>query len=379
MIGNTRRVLIVTGVAALAWLYLLLAHGGFWRTSERLPAGGAPARWPAVVAVVPARDEADILGLTLPTLLGQDYPGPFRVVLVDDASTDGTAQAALAVGTGRLDIVRSEGPPPGWAGKVAAMQTGVRNASDGEYLLFTDADIAHPADGVRRLVTAALADDRALVSQMALLRTASWWERLIVPAFVYFFSLLYPFGRVNDPRSRIGAAAGGCMLVRQEALERAGGLSKIKDALIDDVAFGQLLKRGGNRTWLGLSTSITSRRPYPRLADLWHMVARSAYTQLRTSPLLLVGCVLGLLLIFVTPIVAVIVGPTDVRLLGLLAWLVLAATYVPMLRMYRLPLWLAPTLPAVAVLYTAMTVDSARRHWLGRGGAWKGRTAKTCQ
>lgn len=371
--------LIVTGVAALAWLYLLLAHGGFWRTTQRLPAGGPPARWPAVVAVVPARDEADILGLTLPTLLGQDYPGPFRVVLVDDASTDGTAQAALAVGTGRLDIVRSEGPPPGWAGKVAAMQTGVRNASDGEYLLFTDADIAHPPDGVRKLVTAALADDRALVSQMALLRTETRWERLIVPAFVYFFSLLYPFGKVNDPRSRIGAAAGGCMLVRQEALERAGGLAAIKDALIDDVAFGRLLKRNGHRTWLGLTTAITSRRPYPRLADLWHMVARSAYTQLRTSPLLLVGCVLGLLLIFVTPVLAVVVGPMDVRLPGLLAWLVMAATYGPMLRLYRLPLWLAPTLPAVAVLYTAMTVDSARRHWLGRGGAWKGRTAKSCQ
>jgi hopene-associated glycosyltransferase HpnB len=373
-------VVIVTGVAALAWLYLLLAHGGFWRTSQRLPkASRQPQRWPAVVAVVPARDEADILAETLPTLLRQDYPGPYRVVLVDDASTDGTAEVALAAGTGRLDVVRSEGPPPGWAGKVAAMETGVRAASDGEYLLFTDADIAHPPDGVRSLVAAALGDDRALVSQMALLRTETVWERLIVPAFVYFFSLLYPFARVNDRRSRVGAAAGGCMLVRQEALESAGGLAAIKDALIDDVAFGRLLKNAGNRTWLGLTTSITSRRPYPRLADLWNMVARSAYTQLRTSPLLLVGCVLGLALIFVVPPLAVIVGPTDVRLLGLLGWAVMAGMYVPMLRFYRLPWWLAPALPVVAVLYTAMTVDSARRHWMGRGGAWKGRTAKTCR
>jgi hopene-associated glycosyltransferase HpnB len=372
-------VVIVTGVAALAWLYLWLAHGGFWRTTQRLPAGDPPARWPAVVAVVPARNEADILPVTLPTLLRQDYPGPYRVVLVDDASTDGTAEAALAVGTGRLDIVRSDGPPPGWAGKVAAMQTGVRAASDGEYLLFTDADIAHPPDGVRQLVTAAMADGRALVSQMALLRTETAWERLIVPAFVYFFSLLYPFRKVNDPRSRTAAAAGGCMLVRQQALERAGGLAAIKDALIDDVAFGKLIKAGGHRTWLGLTTSITSRRPYPRLEDLWQMVARSAYTQLRKSPLLLAGCVLGLLLIFVTPPLALIVGPPDARLLGLLGWVVLAGLYVPMLRFYRLPVWLAPALPVVAVLYTAMTVDSARRHWLGRGGAWKGRTAKTCQ
>ncbi|WP_211769177.1 glycosyltransferase [Kutzneria sp. CA-103260] len=371
--------LIVTGVAALAWLYLLLAHGGFWRTTWRLPAGRSPGRWPAVVAVVPARDEADVLPLTLPTLLGQDYPGPFRVVLVDDASTDGTAQAALAVGTGRLDIVRSDGPPSGWAGKVAAMATGVRAASDGEYLLFTDADIAHPPDGVRKLVAAAVSDDRALVSQMALLRTETVWERLIVPAFVYFFSLLFPFGKVNDPRSRTGAAAGGCMLVRQDALERAGGLAAIKDALIDDVAFGKLLKSSGHRTWLGLTTSISSQRPYPRLKDLWDMVARSAYTQLRNSPLLLVGCVLGLLLIFVVPPLAVVVGPTETRLLGLLAWAVMAGTYLPTLRFYRLPVWLAPALPVVAVLYTAMTVDSARRHWLGRGAAWKGRTAKTCR
>jgi hopene-associated glycosyltransferase HpnB len=379
-IGNTRRVVILTGVAAVAWLYLWLAHGGFWRTTWRLPSSGRqPARWPAVVAVVPARDEADVLPLTLPTLLGQDYPGPFRVVLVDDASTDGTAQTARAVGTGRLDIVRSEGPPPGWAGKVAAMATGVRAASDGEYLLFTDADIAHPPDGVRRLVAAAVGDDRALVSQMALLRTETVWERLIVPAFVYFFSLLFPFGRVNDPSSRVSAAAGGCMLVRQEALERAGGLAAIKDALIDDVALGKLIKQSGHRTWLGLTTSIGSRRPYATLRDLWHMVARSAYTQLRNSPLLLTGCVPGLLLIFVVPPLAVVTGPTDARLLGLLAWLIMAGTYAPMLRFYGLPVWLAPALPAVAVLYTAMTVDSARRHWLGRGAAWKGRTAKTCQ
>ncbi len=370
----------MTGVAAVGWLYLWLAHGGFWRTTWRLPSNAQqPTRWPAVVAVVPARDEADVLPLTLPTLLGQDYPGPFRVVLVDDASTDGTAQAALAVGTGRLDIVRSEGPPPGWAGKVAAMATGVRAASDGEYLLFTDADIAHPPDGVRKLVAAAVSDDRALVSQMALLRTETVWERLIVPAFVYFFSLLFPFGKVNDPGSRVSAAAGGCMLVRQEALERAGGLAAIKDALIDDVALGKLIKQSGHRIWLGLTTSISSRRPYATLKDLWHMVARSAYTQLRNSPLLLTGCVLGLLLIFVVPPLAVATGPTATRILGLLAWLVMAGTYAPMLRFYGLPVWLAPALPAVAVLYTAMTIDSARRHWLGRGAAWKGRTAKTCQ
>jgi hopene-associated glycosyltransferase HpnB len=250
-----------------------------------------------VAAVIPARNEAGMLPVTLPMLLAQDYPGALTVILVDDCSSDGTAGIAQELGreAGRdgrdLRVVAGAPPPPGWAGKVWAMAQGLQAAgrarSGPEYVLFTDADIAWDPGALRSLVVAALGDDRDLVSQMALLRTATAWERVIVPAFVYFFAQLYPFRRVNRPQARTAAAAGGCMLVRRDALTRAGGLTPIAGARIDDVALGRLIKRGRGRTWLGLSTAVVSVRPYPTLASLWHMVARSAYIQLNYSPLLL--------------------------------------------------------------------------------------------
>jgi hopene-associated glycosyltransferase HpnB len=393
---------VLTVLSLAVWCYLLAANGRFWLADQRLPApsppdGPSPAGgWPAVVAVVPARDEAAMLPLTLPTLLAQDYPGEFRVVLVDDASADDTARVAEklgAAGVRELTVVRGEGPPPGWAGKVAAMDRGVAEASQaGEsgaptYLLFTDADIAHPADSVRRLVEFAVARRLDLVSLMALLRTGTPAERAIVPAFVYSFAQLYPFPRVNRPGARTAAAAGGCMLVRHEALRAAGGLVGIAGARIDDVALGRLLKHGrhgGGRIWLGLTTAVRSVRPYPRLADLWDMIARSAYTQLRFSPWLLAGTLLGLLLTYAVPPA---LGLTGLALAvaggqqgaawpaaaGLGAWLLMSVSYLPTLRLYRLPAWRAPLLPAVMLLYAAMTADSARRHHEGRGGAWKGR------
>ena len=364
-----------TALALAAWVYLLLAHGGYWRTGHRLSSSDL-SEAPPVVALVPARNEADIIGATLPTLLAQDYPGEFRVVLVDDASTDDTSAVATSLGSDRLTVVRGDGPPEGWAGKVAAMARGVEAAGEPEYFLFTDADIAHPADSVRLLVAKARRDRLDLVSLMARLGTETNWERLVVPAFVYFFAQLYPFRLVSRPRSRVAAAAGGCMLVRRETLADAGGLARIRDAHIDDVALGALLKRHG-RTWLGFTTAVRSLRPYPRFGDLWNMVARSAYTQLRYSPVLLLGTIAGLLLLYVLPPVAAIAGLFGWWwLLGVggLGWLIMSATFVPVLRLYELPPWRAPLLPAIALLYAGMTVDSARRHWLGRGGAWKGRT-----
>jgi hopene-associated glycosyltransferase HpnB len=367
--------LVLTALALAAWVYLLLAHGGYWRTGHRLSSSDTvTAPYPSVVAVVPARNEADILGASLPTLLAQDYPGDFQVVLVDDASTDDTATVAKSLG--KLAVVRGDGPPPGWAGKVAAMARGVDAAGQPDYFLFTDADIAHPTDSVRMLVAKAQRDRLGLVSLMARLGTETNWERWVVPAFVYFFAQLYPFRLVSKPRSRVAAAAGGCMLVNRETLEKAGGLARIKDAHIDDVALGRLLKRNGN-TWLGFTADVRSLRPYPRFGDLWDMVARSAYTQLRYSPALLLGTIVGLLLLYVLPPVATIVGLFGFWwLLGVggLGWLIMSATFVPVLRLYELPPWRAPLLPAIALLYAGMTVDSARRHWLGRGGAWKGRT-----
>ncbi len=380
----------VSVLATAAWVYLLAGHGGFWRTGVRLPAGTGgprPAAWPAVVAVVPARDEAAILPQTLPTLLAQDYPGEFAVVLVDDASTDGTGAVAAALGRdGPLRLVPGRALPPGWAGKVWAMAQGAEAAGECGFLLFTDADIGFAPGAVTSLVQAAVAGDWDLVSQMALLRAETGWERWIVPAFVYFFAQLYPFRRVGAARSRTAAAAGGCMLVRREALAAAGGLARIAGARIDDVALARLLKRGPARArcWLGWTTQVRSRRPYPRLADLWDMIARSAYTQLRFSPALLAGTVAGLVWLYLLPPLAAIAGVAALAAgagaaaaglagAGLAGWLLMSVSFLPVLRLYRLSPLRAPALPGVALLYAAMTVDSARRHRAGRGGVWKGR------
>jgi hopene-associated glycosyltransferase HpnB len=404
---------IAAAAAALVWACLVLGHGRYWQTGERLPparspspAADEPAGWPAVVAVVPARNEAEMLPATLPTLLGQDYPGSLTVFLVDDSSSDRTAEVAVALGRDgagdrrELSVVAGTPPPPGWAGKVWAMAQGLEAAGlpaepggsrgvsprGSGYILFTDADIAWHPGALRALVRAAEADDRDLVSQMALLRTATGWERVVVPAFVYFFAQLYPFRRVNAPGSRTAAAAGGCMLVRREALEAAGGLAPIRGARIDDVALGRLIKRERGRCWLGLSTRVVSVRPYPGLASLWRMVARSAYIQLNHSPLLLAATIAGLLFLYPLPPAAAIAGlaaltagahPWPAALAagaGLAGWALMSLSYLPMLMLYRLSPLRAPSLPLIALLYAAMTLDSARRHHAGLGAEWKGRT-----
>jgi hopene-associated glycosyltransferase HpnB len=378
-------------LASIAWAYLLAGHGRYWRTDQRLPAARAdPVSWPAVAAVVPARNEAAVLPATLPTLLAQEYPGAFEVVLVDDESSDQTARVASAIGGAvagaPLRVVAGRRPPPGWAGKVWAMDQGVRAAGGAAYVLFTDADIAYEPGTLAALVRAAEADDRALVSQMALLRADTRWERLLVPAFVYFFAQLYPFGRVNRPGTRTAAAAGGCMLVRRSVLEAAGGLDAVRGARIDDVALGRLLKRsaGRARCWLGLSTDVISVRPYPDLPGLWDMIARSAYTQLRYSPAVLTGTILGLLWLYALPPAAAVGGLAWLAAggggtagwlagAGLAGWAIMTVSYLPMLRLYRLSPARAPSLPLIALMYAAMTADSARRYYAGRGGQWKGR------
>jgi hopene-associated glycosyltransferase HpnB len=394
---------IACTAAAVAWVYLVAAHGGFWRTSQRLPRVVAePRTWPDVVTVVPARNEAAMLPVTLPTLLGQDYPGALTVLVVDDGSTDGTGDAAARIarsarGHRELRVIPGFPPPAGerWAGKVWAMAQGLSAAGASDYVLFTDADIAwETPDTLRRLVAAAEGDDRDLVSQMALLRTAAGWERVVVPAFVYFFAQLYPFRQVNGPGSRTAAAAGGCMLVRREVLDKAGGLTPIRGALIDDVALGRLIKSQRGRTWLGLSRQVVSVRPYPGLASLWQMVARSAYTQLRYSPAVLAGTLAGLLFLYALPPAGAIAGlaaqltrtgltgsgagPAALACgAGLAGWALMSMSFVPMLRLYRLSPLRAPGLPLIALLYAAMTADSARRHYAGLGAQWRGRTTDT--
>ncbi|MFD9304302.1 glycosyltransferase [Streptomyces sp. NPDC060048] len=386
--------LLVAACASLAvWLWLALGQGMFWRTDTRLPPRHAPARWPSVAIVVPARDEAQVLPLSLPSLLAQDYPGEAEVILVDDGSTDGTAALARRLALAHpglpLTVVSPGDPGPGWTGKLWALRHGIEHARtahtrpggapvEPDYLLLTDADIAHEPDSLRELVAAATTAGLDLVSQMARLRAVGMWERLIVPAFVYFFAQLYPFRWINRPAARTAAAAGGCLLLRTGAAVRAGVPDSIRQAVIDDVSLARAVQGTGGRIWLGLAERVDSVRPYASLADLWRMVSRSAYAQLRHQPALLAGTVAGLVLVYLVPPVTLLAGlATDrpaVAWAGGLAWLLMTATYLPMLRYYRQPIALAPLLPLTALLYLLMTVDSAVQHYRGRGAAWKGRT-----
>ena len=368
-----------------AWIYLVLAHGRFWRCDQRLTGREpAPARWPSVTAVVPARDEAALIPATLRSLLDQDYPGEFRIVLADDESSDGTGDAARALARdhpngARVTVARTPERPPGWVGKMWAVETGVRTAQEAavpEYWLLTDADVAHGRDSVRRLVAKAEADRLDLVSQMVLLHAGRSWDALLVPAFVYFFQKLYPFARVNDPRSRTAGAAGGCVLVRSDALARAGGIEALRGEVIDDCALGRAVKRGGP-IWLGLSTSERSIRPYAGVTDVWNMVARSAFTQLRHSPWIVAGTIVGLALLYLVPPLTVLSWPLHrnglAAGLALAAWVLQAMSFVPTLALYDRSARWGFALPIAGAMYGAMTIDSARRHYRREGAHWKGR------
>jgi hopene-associated glycosyltransferase HpnB len=345
--------------------------------------------------VVPARNEQEVLATTLPGLLAQDYPGRAFVVLVDDGSTDATTAIARAAGTDAtarlpLDVIPGEARPPEWMGKLWALQQGVEHATAGasnsstadpEWLLLTDADIQHPPDSLRRLVAAAVTTGYDEVSLLARLRVATGWERLIIPAFVYFFAQLYPFRWVGRPDRRTAAAAGGCILVRRTALEAAGGLASVRSAVIDDVTLARRLKGSGATIWLGLADDVRSVRPYPRLANLWHMVARSAYTQLRRSPWILAVTLIGLVAVYVGPpaamVAGVVTGSGWLAAAGALGLAIMSATYLPTVRYHGLGWPWALTLPVAASVYAAMTADSARRHWQGQGVEWKGRRIGT--
>lgn len=379
------------GVLSLAiWLYLIALRGGYWHASERLESNSAaPSTWPAVTAIVPARDEAAVIGPAIASLLAQTYPGRLTVLLVDDHSRDGTARAAMdaAKAAGRAEafhVVQARALPAGWTGKLWALAEGARHAKthldNAEFLWLSDADIAHDPENLRRLVVQATAQRLDLVSLMVALSCGGVWERLLIPPFVYFFQMLYPFAWSNDPRRRTAAAAGGCVLVRRITLERAGGFAAIKSELIDDCALARLIKHGpppGGRIWIGLATTARSIRPYQGLGEIWRMVARSAYTQLRHSPVLLAGTLLSMTLTFLTPPALVLSTPwhgnAAALAAGLAAWALMTVSAWPTFALYRQPPWLAVLLPVAAVFYSAMTFDSALRHWRGRGGTWKGR------
>jgi len=429
----------IVAISLFVWLFLLLFWGRFWQATERLDApadfpgdssNNFPADSPAdIIAVVPARNEAALLTDTLRSLLSQRYAGHLRVLLVDDGSTDGTADRARQVaaslpGVAIVDFGSSAArrsnsgdttaiefatisPPPlpaGWTGKLWALDRGIAAArdfwGDPDYIWLTDADILHAPDTLDRLVDRARRDRRELVSLMVRLRCESFWERLMVPAFVFFFQKLYPFPWVNDPRRSMAAAAGGCIVLATAALDRIGGLGCVRQALIDDCALARAVKHAPSNTpdtpdtpdpigptdrdapyrriWLGLSTETRSLRPYDTLASLWEMVARTAYTQLDYSPLLLLGTIAGMAVVYLVPPVSAIVGlglgRADLATIGGLAWLAMVVAYRPTLRSYQQPAVLGLALPAIAAIYLLATIDSAWRHWRGRGGAWKGRT-----
>jgi hopene-associated glycosyltransferase HpnB len=367
-------------IAALAWAWLLLCHGRFWRI-DAAAVVRPPESWPEVVAVIPARDEAEGIGRTVASLLQQDYPGHLSVVVADDHSTDGTAElarkAAAELGaSARLTVIAAPDLPAGWTGKMWAQSNGIAAATtlhpETALLLLTDADIGHDHGELTRLVERLEAESLDMASLMVRLSTDSLAEKAVVPAFVFFFRMLYPFAWVREPLRATAAAAGGYVLIRRAMLERIGGVEAIKGALIDDCTLAATVKGAGGRISLDLAASTVSLRHYPGPEGLWKMIARSAYTQLNHSPLLLAGTILAMTVGFVLPPLLVLTGAAG-WMQGALAWAAMTVAYAPMVRFYRQSLMWAPLLPLVALFYMGATVDSALKHWLGRGGEWKGR------
>lgn len=387
----TSLLLALSAISLVIWAVLLFARGGFWRArpAPRV-AIAVERRWPAVVAVVPARNEADVIGEAVGTLLAQEYAGPFHVIVIDDHSTDGTADAARAVASvlgrpERLSVIAAKPLPTGWSGKVWAQSQGVAAVAElglpAEYLLLTDADIGHPPDAVAQLVARAQAERRDLVSLMVRLRCDSFWEKALIPAFVFFFAKLYPFAWVNDPRNRMAAAAGGCMLVKRSALEEAGGMESIRGELIDDCSLAARIKHRGSGNHpirLDVAARSVSLRPYDGPGEIWNMIARTAFTQLRYSPWLLAGTLAGMTMIYlVPPVVALALGAAGWP--AWFAWAAMCCAYAPMLRYYRRAPYWAPVLPLVALFYVGATIASAVRYWRGKGGQWKARVQAPVQ
>jgi hopene-associated glycosyltransferase HpnB len=371
---------MMEALAALSlgiWIYFLIARGGFWRMGEQPAPPQPPDPMPRVTAVIPARDEAAVVARAIGSLAAQRDAGDFSVVLVDDASDDGTGEIARSAASAEmLRVVGARPLPAGWTGKMWAVSEGVRAAGAADYLLLTDADIVHPPHNVRDLVARAQAGNYDLVSCMVRLRCVSAAEQALIPAFVFFFFLLYPPAWIADPRHRTAGAAGGCILIRREALERIGGIDRIRAEVIDDCALARAVKQSGGRVWLGLNGAALSVREYGSFAEIGRMIARTAFTQLGYSAWTLAGTVAGLVITYlVPPALTLFAPPGGARAMGAAAWLLMSAIYLPAVHYYRRPWFWAPLLPAITTFYLGATVWSAVQYWRGRGGMWKGRAA----
>jgi hopene-associated glycosyltransferase HpnB len=360
------------------WLYLLFFRGAFWREflKRDAPPEGPLRHPPRIVAVIPARNESPTVARAVASLAAQHYPGVFHIIVVDDDSTDGTAAAARVAATPDvLTVVHAAPLPAGWTGKLWALSEGIRHSVrfHPDYLLLTDADIVHPAGALEDLAARAAAGPYDLVSFMATLQCRSPAERALVPAFVFFFFLLYPPAWIRNPRRSTAGAAGGCILVRQAALEKIGGIEPIRGSLIDDCALARAIKRSGGRIWLGLNRATISIRAYPTFGEIGRMISRTAFTQLRHSALLLFATIIGLTVTYLLPPVVAVVAPQPAAGMAATAWLLMSVSYFPALRFYNRGWFAAPLLPLAALFYLGATIHSAISYWLGAGGSWKGR------
>ncbi|HXA64109.1 MAG TPA: glycosyltransferase [Bryobacteraceae bacterium] len=363
---------VIGGMSLAAWIYLIFGRGGFWRMRVS-PAPKLTGPPKPVAVVIPARNEEAVVGQAIGSLMQQDYPGPLRVFLVDDHSSDRTIAAA---GTHEgLTIVRARPLPDGWTGKLWAISEGLERAASmqPDYVLLTDADIVHAPDNVSGLVARAESGNLNLVSYMVKLRSRTLAERALIPAFVFFFFKLYPPEWIARRDRKTAGAAGGCMLLRQSALERIGGIAAIKGELIDDCALARAVKKTGGAIWLGLTRETCSIRDYATFEEIRSMIARTAFTQLGYSPMLLIGTIIAMAIIYLAPPLLLLTGDPIAAGCGAAAWLLMSMSYVPTLRLYDRSIAWAPLLPRVALFYMVATVDSALRYWTGRGGEWKGR------
>lgn len=372
---------LIATVPLAVWIYLFFARGNFWQLQEDTADPKPLGHWPRVVAIVPARNEAETIARAVASLAKQDYPGKFSILVVDDHSDDGTAtlamKAAQESGTAdRVSIFTAAELPRGWTGKVWAMNEGVRIASDKppKFFWFTDADVVHAPDTLRRLVSRAEKDSLDLASLMVLLQAKTFFERLLIPPFLYFFLMLYPPRWIADPRARTAGAAGGCILLKRAALERIGSMEAIRSEVIDDCALARAVKKTGGKIWMGVTRASVSLRSYGNFSEIRDLIARTAFTQLRYSFFLLLGTLLALLVTYVLPVVSFFTGEDPGWFLAATAICLMAVSFGVTVRFYNLKFLWALTLPIAALFYAYGTCVSAFRYWFGRGAQWKGRS-----